>query len=43
MKKIYKEDLECLEAWKESKETWSYGRTPYLDYFIQQGFFLKNH
>ena len=43
MKNIYKKDLECLEVWKEIKETWSYGRTPHLDSFVQQGIFLKNH
>ena len=43
MKKIYKQDQECIETWKGSKETWNYDRTPYFDYFMQRGFLFKKH
>jgi hypothetical protein len=43
MKKLYKEDLDFAKAWKSSKDPCSCDKTPYLDYFIQEGFLFKNH
>jgi hypothetical protein len=39
---LYEEDAYFLEAWKACKETCSLDKTPYLDYHIEQGNFLKN-
>lgn len=43
MKKLYEEGPNFAKAWKVSIEPWSCDRTPYMDYFIQEGFLFKNH
>ena len=34
-------DEDFADAWRTSKEPWSVDRIPYLDYFIQEGYFFK--
>ena len=43
MKANYKADKDFAEAWKALKEPWSVDKIPYLDYFIQEGYLLKEH
>jgi len=43
MKKLYEEDSNFALAWRACKEPWSYVRTPYFDYFIQEWFLSKNN
>ena len=43
MKVDYDVDEDFVDAWRASKEAWSFEREPYLDYFIQEGYFFKGN
>ena len=43
MKDLYEFGLDFVESWKACKDPWRCNKTPYLDYFIQEGFLFKNH
>ena len=43
MKDLYEFGLDFAESWKACKDPWRCNKTPYLDYFIQEGFLFKNH
>jgi hypothetical protein len=38
MKVLYEDDANFVEVWKACKEPWSVDQTPYLGFFIQEGF-----